>query len=172
MTRRLLSRATRRLSAPAPAPTLLCSLLLMAACSSSPPAAHDERKTAAPPSTPTAKPEQGEPTPAAEAKSPAPGEPAQPERPAPETAALQADFELLCAALNHDYVDGTLTDYYKDARPKTAIGEALRREGNESTQPGRALAAGYREHLSARAETPGPDMPECRRLFEELDDLE
>ncbi len=155
--------------------TLLCPLALLGACSQGP-RAHDANEAAAPPRTPSAA-ESPESTRSPQAKpatnSATPAEPDEPDEPAPERAALRADLELLCAALNHDYVDGTLTDYYKDARPKTALGERLRREGDESTQPGRALAAAYLEHIAKHAaETPGPDMPECARLFEELDDLE
>ena len=94
-------------------------------------------------------------------------------RPAGADAALRADLEALCAALNHDYVDGTLTDYYREVHPTTPLGQQWKKAGEESVQPGRALAVAYAEHLArAPGEAPGEGMPACARLFEELDDLE
>ena len=82
-----------------------------------------------------------------------------------------ADFEKLCAALNHDYIDGTLTDYYKDVKPRTVVGAKARKEGEAADKPGRALAASIQAFLGSGV-APGEDMPECRKLLDELDDLE
>jgi len=82
---------------------------------------------------------------------------------------LLADLELLCAALRRDYVDGTLTDYYRGLTPASARGEALRREGEQTPRPGRVLEAGAR---AAGIAADDPAIPSCTALFAELDDLE
>ena len=85
-----------------------------------------------------------------------------------------ADLETLCAALNKDYVDGTLTDYYQNLSLTTAFGKDLRRRGEASMKPGRILEAG----LASLKKTLGQDnaddpaTPACAQLFDELDDLE
>ena len=81
-----------------------------------------------------------------------------------------ADLETLCAALNRDYVDGTLTDYYHDLTLKTEFGAELRRRGEDSMKPGRILEAG-RKKLGERP-SGDPPTPACDQLFDELDDLE
>lgn len=82
-----------------------------------------------------------------------------------------ADLEVLCAALNKDYVDGTLTDYYGalKGRMTTAFGDDLRRRGEASMEPGRILEAA-RKTLGVAAGDPA--TPACDKLFDELDDLE
>ncbi len=125
--------------------------------------------TAAPPADPSTRPG------AAKLAAPS-GEPSGDDRgagaplPAGESRPARfADLETLCAALNHDYVDGTLTDYYRDLSIKTEFGADLRRRGEASMKPGRILEAG-RETLGER---PGdPATPACEQLFDELDDLE
>jgi len=97
----------------------------------------------------------------------APREPVEPRRGVDP--ALLADLELLCAALRRDYVDGTLTDYYRGLRPTSARGEALLREGEETPRPGRVLQAAAREAGIAAED---PAIPSCAALFAELDDLE
>ncbi|MEZ4448075.1 MAG: hypothetical protein R3B09_01265 [Nannocystaceae bacterium] len=80
-----------------------------------------------------------------------------------------ADLELLCAALRRDYVDGTLTDYYRGLRPRTAFGADLLRRGEASMHPGRLLEAALRD----MAKKPGdPATPACDALVGELDELE
>lgn len=83
--------------------------------------------------------------------------------------ALLADLELLCAALRRDYVDGTLTDYYRGLKPASARGQALLREGEETSRPGRVLEAAAR---AAGIAGDDPALPSCAALFAELDDLE
>jgi hypothetical protein len=82
-----------------------------------------------------------------------------------------ADLEVLCAALNKDYVDGTLTDYYGalNGKMKTAFGDDLRRRGEASMEPGRILEAGRKTLGDAAGD---PATPACDKLFDELDDLE
>jgi hypothetical protein len=91
------------------------------------------------------------------------------------SSAVKADVELLCAALNHDYIDGTLSDYYRDVRPTTALGRELRETGNASITPGRALSLALRDYATTHpvaASWPDDAMPQCAQLFEELGDLE
>lgn len=83
--------------------------------------------------------------------------------------ALLADLELLCAALRRDYVDGTLTDYYRGLKPASARGQALLREGEETSRPGRVLEAAAQ---AAGIAGDDPALPSCAALFAELDDLE
>ncbi len=80
------------------------------------------------------------------------------------------DLETLCTALNKDYVDGTLTDYYQHLSLKTAFGKDLRRRGEASMKPGRILEAGLKK--LGRSEANDPATPACAQLFDELDDLE
>jgi hypothetical protein len=87
----------------------------------------------------------------------------------PERADKLADLDAMCKALNHDYDDGTLTDYYRDIQPKTAWGKKLREAGNESIQPGRLLEKAMTE-LSAGANEPA--LGNCRTLLDYLDDVE
>jgi len=80
-----------------------------------------------------------------------------------------SDLETLCAALHHDYIDGTLTDYYRGLTMKTGFGDDLRNRGEESMTPGRILEAGRR---SLGDQDGDPATPACAKLFDELDDLE
>ena len=89
--------------------------------------------------------------------------------PAPDDpAALLADLEVLCAALRRDYVDGTLTDYYRGLTLRTSVGDDLRRRGEDTPHPGRLLEAAAR----ARGLLDHPAIPACAALFAELGDLE
>jgi hypothetical protein len=93
---------------------------------------------------------------------------AEPERSADHEQRV-ADLEALCRALDHDYVDGTLSDYYAKVEPKTEWGRERVREGEESITPGRLLqnaATGLGVDLD------GPELASCRKLFDELEDLE
>ncbi len=86
-----------------------------------------------------------------------------------DRAAILADLELLCAALRRDYVDGTLTDYYAGLAPTTALGQDLRRRGEETMRPGRLLQAAARDLAIPAGD---PAIPACNALFDDLDDLE
>ena len=88
----------------------------------------------------------------------------------PERADKLADLDAMCKALDHDYVDGTLTDYYREIQPKTAWGKAQREAGDASIQPGRLLEKAVAE-LSPGAEDPAltklsqaPGLPRRRRM--------
>jgi hypothetical protein len=105
-----------------------------------------------------------EPTPTAEHESPAPPPPADNER-----ADKLVDLDDLCEALDRDYVDGTLSDYYRDIEPRTEWGKAQRDAGNESIQPGRLLEKAVAE-LSPAAKDPA--LEHCRKLLDYLDDVE
>lgn len=113
------------------------------------------------------------PQPAIATPAPAPG--AGEVTAAPEAAAVErsaeelADLEAMCAAVDHDYNDGTLSDYFRGLESKTAWGQALQKRADASTSPGRLLleaarAAGLKE-VDARA-------PACGRLSEYIDDVE
>jgi hypothetical protein len=87
----------------------------------------------------------------------------------PERADKLADLDALCKAVDHDYDDGTLTDYYRDLEPRTEWGKAQRDAGNESIQPGRLLEKAVAE-LSPGAKDPA--LGHCRKLLDYLDDVE
>jgi hypothetical protein len=87
----------------------------------------------------------------------------------PQRADKLADLDDLCEALDRDYVDGTLSDYYRDIEPRTEWGKAQRDAGNESIQPGRLLAKAVAD-LSPNAKD--PTLEHCRKLLDYLDDVE
>jgi hypothetical protein len=93
----------------------------------------------------------------------------QPRADDPQRGDKLADLEDLCKALDRDYVDGTLSDYYRDIEPRTEWGKAQRDAGNESMQPGRLLEKAVAE-LSA--DTKDPALEHCRKLLDYLDDVE
>ena len=92
-----------------------------------------------------------------------------PTAPDPERAAKLADLDALCAAIDHDYKDGTLGDYYAKVEPTTAWGKAQREAGNASVTPGRLLEKAVAE-LSPGASDPA--LGSCRTLLDYLDDVE
>lgn len=94
---------------------------------------------------------------------------AQPPSADPERAAKLEDLNTLCAALNHDYVDGTLSDYFADVSVKTEWGEAALAGGNDADRPGRFLEGKIRE-LSPDATDPA--LPACRELLDYIDEVE
>lgn len=115
--------------------------------------------------------------PPAQAESPAKGDPsaaaAQPE-PAgheqdPDRAAKLADLDMLCAALNKDYVDGTLSDYFAGLEPKTEWGKQTRTRGSEADQPGRFLE---KQIASLSPNAADPALPACRELLDYIDEVE
>ncbi len=75
---------------------------------------------------------------------------------------------MLCKALNHDYIDGTLTDYYGRVSPQTELGKQVKAAGNDSVTPGRDLIAAFTK-LLGKGNTPGPH---CAELVEQIDELE
>ena len=99
-----------------------------------------------------------------------PGDPAPPD-PAgdPAPASAVADLEAMCAAVDRDYDDGTLSDYFAGLRTTSAWGARLRARADESTTPGRILEEAARA-VGVTDSTPG--LTACRRLFEYLDDVE
>jgi hypothetical protein len=89
--------------------------------------------------------------------------------PDPERADKLADLDELCAALDHDYVDGTLSDYYATVEMRSAWGKAQRAAGDASITPGRLLEKAV-EELSPGAQA--PELGHCRTLLDYLDDVE
>jgi hypothetical protein len=87
----------------------------------------------------------------------------------PQQADKLADLDELCKALDRDYVDGTLSDYYRGIEPRSEWGKALRDAGNQSMQPGRLLEKAVAE-LAPDAAHPG--LEHCRKLLDYLDDVE
>ena len=91
-----------------------------------------------------------------------------PAKAADRTAELK-DLGAMCAALDHDYIDGTLSDYYAEVKPATAWGERVKKAGDAADQPGRHLEG----EAKSLTETAGLELPEaCTELFDVLDDLE
>lgn len=75
----------------------------------------------------------------------------------------------MCAAVDKDYIDGTLSDYFAGLEATSAWGKSLRTRADESPTPGRVLEAAARE----RGWAAGSNMaPSCAKLFEYLDDVE
>jgi len=141
---------------------LLTALALAGGCKSEEPAAEPApTRASASPEGPAER--QAEPPAEPEA------EPAAEPKPDHERAAQLADLDDMCKAVDHDYVDGTLTDYYGDLKPRTAWGEAQRDAGDQSMQPGRLLEKAVAE-LSPGAIDPA--LPHCRKLLDYLDDVE
>ncbi|MFV8754671.1 hypothetical protein ACNOYE_29340 [Nannocystaceae bacterium ST9] len=107
------------------------------------------------------------------AKAPEPATPSEASEPTPtpgpDHGERLADLDLLCRALDHDYVDGTLSDYYAKLEPATAWGRERLREGEESITPGRLLEAAA---TAIAADLDDPALAGCRKLFADLDDLE
>lgn len=87
----------------------------------------------------------------------------------PQRADKLADLDELCKALDHDYIDGTLSDYYRGIEPRTEWGKAQRDAGNESIKPARLLEKAVAD-LAVDAEDPG--IPHCRKLLDYIDDVE
>jgi hypothetical protein len=87
----------------------------------------------------------------------------------PQHADKLADLDALCKALDHDYIDGTLSDYYRGIEPRTEWGKAQRDAGNESIKPARLLEKAVAD-LAVDAEDPG--IPHCRKLLDYIDDVE
>jgi hypothetical protein len=97
------------------------------------------------------------------------GDPAPDRTADPERADKIADLDRLCAALNEDYVDGTLSDYFKGLTMKTQWGADVMAKGNDADQPGRFLETTI-ETLSPKAADPG--LPACRKLLDYIDEVE
>lgn len=94
------------------------------------------------------------------------GQPADAEEVDPERL---ADLDAMCAALDHDYKDGTLGDYYADVEPKTEWGTAVMEAGNKADQPARHLEG---EVAKIEAGADHPALPACKTLMEYIDDVE
>lgn len=154
-------------------PWQLAGCLALASCAGAPtPAADNNNKPVSASEDKSAPPV---PSPAKEMPTaPASETPRKPAAPTPSTPAAggeRADFEALCKALNHDYIDGTLTDYYRNVAPTTALGRTVRTEGNDSVTPGRDLLAALTKFLGPE-NPPGPQMPHCSELIDQIDELE
>lgn len=88
--------------------------------------------------------------------------------PSPATALQRDDLEAMCAAVDHDYVDGTLSDYFAGLETRSPWGAALEKRAADSMTPGREL-----QKAAAAAGLDGPKLPpSCAKLFDYLDDVE
>ncbi|KIG17695.1 hypothetical protein DB30_02970 [Enhygromyxa salina] len=92
-------------------------------------------------------------------------------QPAPDPAHADQlrDLDDMCKAVDHDYADGTLRDYYSGLKLRTTWGTALRQTGDESTTPGRTLEQAAAE-LAVNVTAPG--LEHCAKLFDYLDEVE
>ncbi len=133
---------------------IFASLLALSACRANEPEL-EASKTAAPASAPAPQ----DTGPRLEA----------PVAPDPERAAKLADLDLLCKAVDHDYKDGTLGDYYADLKMQSTWGQAQLDAGNESNKPARLLEKAVAE-LSPNAADPA--LEHCRLLLDYIDDVE
>ena len=75
----------------------------------------------------------------------------------------------MCAAVDHDYNDGTLSDYFRGLTCQTPWGQELRARADESITPARLLLAAAK--AGGLKESDGR-LPACVRLFEYIDDVE
>lgn len=87
----------------------------------------------------------------------------------PQLAAKLADLDAMCQAVDRDYGDGTLGDYYAGLVPKTEWGKQQIAAGNATIQPGRLLEQAVKQLA------PGGQLDQlahCRKLLDYLDDVE
>jgi hypothetical protein len=150
-------------------PTTIATLTLtlgLAACHdaapdpSGPPAASSPNVTERGP-----KPESGAPAPA-----PAAAPPTESPVTDPQLTAKLADLDAMCEALNRDYGDGTLGDYYAGLVPRTDWGKQQIAAGNATIQPGRLLERAVAE--LAPGDPLDDRLGHCRKLLEYLDEVE
>ncbi len=87
----------------------------------------------------------------------------------PARAEKLADLDELCAAVDHDYKDGTLGDYYAKVEMRTRWGKAQRKAGDESIQPARLLEKAV-QALDPKGVD--PELSHCRVLLDYIDDVE
>jgi hypothetical protein len=85
----------------------------------------------------------------------------------PELADKLTDLDAMCQALNRDYGDGTLGDYYAGLEPRTTWGKQQIAAGNESMQPGRLL-----ERVIVELAPGSGALTHCSKLLEYLDEVE
>lgn len=104
--------------------------------------------------------------PAPEPESPSAPAPASAPPNDPQLAAKLADLDAMCEALNRDYGDGTLGDYYAGLVPRSDWGKQQIAAGNASIQPGRLLERAVAELA------PGEQLAHCRKLLDYLDEVE
>jgi hypothetical protein len=142
--------------------TLTLSLTL-AACRDAAPEARGPATASSPPlAEPAPEPE----SPTKQERGPAPA--AAPSNEG-EHAAKLADLDAMCEALNRDYGDGTLGDYYVGLVPRTDWGKQQIAAGNATIQPGRLLERAVAE-LAPGEQTNG--LVHCRKLLDYLDEVE
>ena len=147
-------------SASPPSLTLALVVLTFAACRAGEPESHEPAKQADAASKPASPPSD------AAAAGPRLETPSAPD---PERAAKLDDLDALCQAVDHDYKDGTLGDYYRGLKMTTAWGQAQLDTGNESIQPGRLLEKAVAGLSPGAAD---PALEHCRTLLDYLDDVE
>jgi hypothetical protein len=87
----------------------------------------------------------------------------------PDRAAKLADLDAMCEALNRDYGDGTLGDYYAGLVPRTDWGKQQIAAGNATIQPGRLLERAVAELASGEQAN---QLVHCRKLLDYLDEVE
>ncbi|PRP94271.1 hypothetical protein [Enhygromyxa salina] len=87
----------------------------------------------------------------------------------PDRADKLRDLDDMCKAVDHDYADGTLRNYYSGLELRTPWGTTLRELGDESTTPGRTLEQAAAE-LAVSPTDPG--LEHCAKLFDYLDEVE
>ena len=77
----------------------------------------------------------------------------------------------MCAAVDKDYVDGTLSDYFAGLSLRGSWGEEVSKKAEAGIQPARALLAA--EKQESWPEALGPSArPSCRKLESYVDDVE
>ena len=106
-----------------------------------------------------------------EAATPPEAEAKAPKEPAKATIgeAEIKELEAMCAAVDHDYIDGTLTDYFRNVKSQTDWGKGVQKKADESTTPGRVLLA---EMKDGGLEPTDARVPACGRIFDYIDDVE
>ncbi|TPV95829.1 MAG: hypothetical protein B7733_07830 [Myxococcales bacterium FL481] len=75
----------------------------------------------------------------------------------------------MCAAVDHDYVDGTLSATFRGIAVSSAAGRALLAAAREADRPGRHVLAAARQVSPDLAH---PELGACRKLDDYIDDVE
>jgi hypothetical protein len=91
----------------------------------------------------------------------------------PELSDKLADLDAMCEALNRDYGDGTLGDYYAGLVPRTDWGKQQIAAGNATIQPGRLLERAIADLTAGSTiDGQGSQLGHCSKLLDYLDDVE
>lgn len=87
----------------------------------------------------------------------------------PEAHAPLTEIDQLCATIDHDYVDGTLSTTFRGVALRSPAGQRLLAAAKTADQPGRHVLAAAR---SAAPDLAPAELANCRKLDDYIDDVE